>query len=87
MILLLDTSVLIDVLRDRKDRRSLLTVLTEEGHQFATSTVNIGEVYAGLRDKERSEAEPLLSSLICYPVTYEIGRLAGQQNASTPQEV
>ncbi len=79
MILLLDTSVLIDVLRDRKDRRYLLAALTEEGHQFATSTVNIGEVYAGLRDGERSEADPLLSSLLRLPVTYEIGRRAGEQ--------
>ncbi len=64
MILLLDTSVLIDVLRDRNDRRTLLAKLTKEGHQLATSSVNIGEVYAGLRGHEQPEAKPFLTSLI-----------------------
>ena len=47
MRLLLDTSVLIDVLRLRHGRRELLAELLQLGHTMATSALNIAEVYAG----------------------------------------
>ena len=79
MILLLDTSVIVDVLRDCLNRRSLLADLTEAGRVLATSAVSVGEVHAGLRPQEQQEAQVFLSSLVCYPVTRSIARLAGEQ--------
>jgi predicted nucleic acid-binding protein len=69
MILLLDTTVLLDVLRARQNRRSLLAELVTGGHLFATAAINIGEVYAGMRPGEELRTEAFLSSLECYPIT------------------
>ena len=78
MILLLDTTVLIDVLRSRQNRRVLLATLAAAGHAFATSAVNIGEVYAGMRASEEARTEAFLSTVDCYSVTEAIARRAGE---------
>jgi predicted nucleic acid-binding protein len=66
--LLLDTTVLLDVLRARQNRRSLLADVVAAGHLLATSAINIGEVYAGMRRSEEDRTETFLSSLVCYPI-------------------
>jgi predicted nucleic acid-binding protein len=78
VIVLLDTTVLIDVLRGRSDRYALLADMAAHGHTFATSAMNIGEVYAGMRPTEESRTEMFLSTLDCYPVTQSIARRAGK---------
>jgi predicted nucleic acid-binding protein len=77
MIVLLDTTVLLDVLRARQNRRSLLAELVAGGHVLATAAINIGEVYAGMRHGEEKRTEAFLSSLDCYPMTGAIARRAG----------
>jgi predicted nucleic acid-binding protein len=77
MIILLDTNILIDVLRSRGNRRHLLADLVEQGHTLATSTINVGEVYAGMRPPEATETDRLLRSIESYPVTHAIARHAG----------
>jgi predicted nucleic acid-binding protein len=77
MILLLDTTVLLDILRAGHDRRSLLAQLLAGGHTLATGALNIGEVYSGMRPGEESRTEAFLSSLDCYPLTGAIARRAG----------
>jgi predicted nucleic acid-binding protein len=77
MTLLLDTTVLLDVLRARQNRRSLLAELVAGGHLLATAAINIGEVYAGMRPGEEPRTEAFLSSLECYPITGAIARRAG----------
>jgi predicted nucleic acid-binding protein len=77
MTLLLDTTVLIDTLRNRKNRRSLLAQLVEQGHTLATSALNIGEVYSGMRPEEAAQTDAFLGSLDCFPVTASIARRAG----------
>jgi predicted nucleic acid-binding protein len=77
MIVLLDTTVLIDALRARNDRRAVLVELVEGGHTLATAAINIGEVYAGMRPGEEVKTEALLSNLECLPMTAEIARRAG----------
>ncbi len=77
MILLLDSTVLIDVLRERKGRRELLVELVRGGHTLATSAINICEVYAGMRPEEEARTEAFLSGLECYPLTGSIARRAG----------
>lgn len=57
MILLLDTTVLLDVLRARQNRRSLLADLVAGGHILSTAAINIGEVYAGMRRGEEGRTE------------------------------
>jgi predicted nucleic acid-binding protein len=77
MRLLLDTSVLIDVLRLRRGRRELLAGLARAGHTLATSALNVAEVYAGMHPGEEAATEALLSALDCYELTGTAGRLAG----------
>ena len=77
MQLLLDTSVLIDVLRLRHQRRELLAELARAGHTLATSTLNVAEVYAGMRAGEQAATETFLGALDCYELTGSAARLAG----------
>lgn len=77
MTFLLDATVLIDVLRRRRNRRTLLAGLVEQGHILATSALNIGEVYSGMRPEEELETAAFLDSLECLPVTGKIARQAG----------
>jgi predicted nucleic acid-binding protein len=77
MRLLLDTSVLIDVLRRRHGRRELLAELARGGHTLATSSLNIAEVYAGMRPEEELRTGNFLDALDCYELTAVAGRLAG----------
>jgi len=77
VILLLDSTVLIDVLRERKGRRELLVELVRGGHTLATSAINICEVYAGMRAEETARTEAFLAALECYPLTGVVARRAG----------
>jgi predicted nucleic acid-binding protein len=77
MRLLLDTSVLIDVLRLRHGRRELLAELARGGHTLATTALNIAELYASMRPEEETRTENFLDALECYELTSVAGRLAG----------
>jgi predicted nucleic acid-binding protein len=77
VIILLDTTILIDVLRARQHRRALLADLVAAGHILATATINIGEVYAGMRSAEAAKTDAFLSSLDSYPLTVAVARRAG----------
>jgi predicted nucleic acid-binding protein len=76
-IYLLDTSVIIDALNNKRRRGELLTGLAEQGHLLACCSVNVTEVYAGMREEEQAGTAELLDSLQFYPVTFPIARLAG----------
>jgi predicted nucleic acid-binding protein len=76
-IYLLDTSVMIDALNNKRRRGELLTGLAEQGHLLACCSVNVTEVYAGMREEEQASTAELLDSLQFYPVTFPIARLAG----------
>lgn len=78
MRLLLDTSVLIDVLRLRNQRRALLAELVRAGHILSTTTLNIAELYAGMRMDEVAATEALLSGLESYELSGSAARLAGK---------
>lgn len=78
MRLMLDTSVLIDVLRGRKDRRLLLRRLVGEGHSLSTTVLNVAELYAGMRAGEEVRTEEFLDALECVELRSSAARLAGQ---------
>ena len=77
MRILLDTSVLIDVLRRRKGRREALENLLSAHHGLFTTTLNIAELYAGMRHGEERPTERLLAGLGCFDVRQSTTRLAG----------
>ena len=77
MKFLLDTTVLIDVLRSKHQRRALLAELVGQGHGLSTGAINIAEVYTGMRPGEEAGTEAFLNNLQCYPLTCGIARRAG----------
>jgi predicted nucleic acid-binding protein len=78
MRLLLDTSVLIDVLRARKQRREFLAKIVREGHTLATTTLNIAELYAGMLQAEEPATQALLEGMNCFELSASVGRIAGK---------
>lgn len=75
---LLDTTVIIDYLRGDIEKVRCIRKLASEGSLLGCCLVNIIEVYAGMREKERAATEEMLDSLEYYEVTKEIARRAGQ---------
>ena len=75
--ILLDSSVIFDHLNGRYGRTDFLGQLLEEGHSLVCCSVNITEVYAGLRPEEEDRTAAFLNSMECLPVTLEIARQAG----------
>lgn len=74
---LLDTSVIIDALNSKRNRRELLLNLLRQGHLLACCPINVAEVYAGLRPKEEPATEEFLRTLEYYHITWPVARMAG----------
>jgi predicted nucleic acid-binding protein len=74
---LLDTSVIVDVLNGRNGRAQLLEDLLQQGHLLGCCSINVTEVYAGLRPKEETRTQALLESLDYLEVTWDTARQAG----------
>jgi len=74
---LLDTSVIIDALNNKRNRRGLLLDLLRQGHLLACCPINVAEVYAGLRPKEETATEEFLRTLEYYHITWPVARMAG----------
>jgi predicted nucleic acid-binding protein len=75
---LLDTTVLVDAINGRRNRARLLDELLEQQNLLACCSINVTEVYAGMRPREAKVTEALLRSLKFYEVTWEIARHAGE---------
>ena len=81
-LLLLDTTVLIDVLRNRNQRRSLLEKLVLSGKVLSTSVISIAEVHGGLRPGEETATRAYLANLEWIPVSPSIAEKAGLMKAA-----
>jgi predicted nucleic acid-binding protein len=76
-LLLLDSTVVIDVLRNRNQRRAWLEQLVLSGKVLATSAISIAEVYSGLRPGEEAATRMHLANLEWLPVSAPIAEQAG----------
>jgi predicted nucleic acid-binding protein len=76
--LLLDTSVIIHTINEKKNRRQFLHGLVQDGNILACCAINVAEIYAGMRLKEEAKTTHFLASLDYYPVTFSVARLAGE---------
>jgi predicted nucleic acid-binding protein len=74
---LLDSSVIIDTINGKRGRAQILKDLINQGHLMACCSINVTEVFAGMRPHEEIRTTDLLKSLQFYPVTFSISRLAG----------
>ena len=75
---LLDTSVIIDAINNRKNRRQHLRDLLESGNTLACCPVNVAEVYAGMRAREEGATADFLNTLDYYSISPPIARQAGE---------
>ena len=75
-IVLLDTTVLIDLLRGRPVAERL-RALRRQADVPVTSPVNVEEIVRGLRAAERAAAKLLLDGLIVVPLDRAAGERAG----------
>jgi predicted nucleic acid-binding protein len=82
---LLDTSVLINLLHERRAHVNLIRDLVLRGFILTTSSVNIAELYAGMRASEEQETAELLAAIRCLPLTPVIGQKAGEMTAARRQ--
>src|SRR2546425_12944088 len=73
----LDTDVLIDLLRGREATRSFLIEVTREAVPCC-STISVTEVCAGMRSDEEDSTMALLDGLVVVPVTRAIAEVAGR---------
>lgn len=76
-VVLLDTTVLIDLLRGRPGAVERLRSLRARRDTPCTSVINVEEVARGLRSDEAERARLLLDGLRLAPLAREQGRLAG----------
>ena len=78
---LLDTNIIVDVLRRRNKRDVLVADLLEQGQPLASCSITVTEVYAGMRPHEEKPTRALMKSLVFLPVTEEIAEQAGHLKA------
>jgi predicted nucleic acid-binding protein len=78
MTILLDSSVIIDILRSRQGRREFVAWRAREGDELACCAISVAEVYAGMRPGEAAATEEFLRSLRCVEVNYETARRAAE---------
>ncbi|MBI2934575.1 MAG: type II toxin-antitoxin system VapC family toxin [Chloroflexi bacterium] len=75
--MLLDTDILIDLLRGKKEARDFLHSLPADSPQRC-SAITVAEIHAGMRESEYEITTRLIESLIVVPVTGEIAEIAGR---------
>lgn len=78
-MIIVDTDILIWVLRGRKEIIEKFKSLTVQynGHIFITP-VQVAEIYAGLKRNEKERVVAFLRTLRTISIDYETGRLAGE---------
>jgi len=80
--IILDTDVLIDLLRGRSATRVFLLEVTRQAVPCC-SVISVAELHAGMRPAESVPTAALLDALVIIPVTREIAERAGQFKART----
>jgi len=75
---LLDTTIIIDYLRGKQKIVKLLKKLFSEGSLLSCCSINIIEVYAGMKEKEEEITREFLNSLEYYYLTKDIAEKAGR---------
>jgi predicted nucleic acid-binding protein len=77
-IFLLDTSVIVDAINCKRGRDHFLDGLLTQRNLLACCSINVTEVYAGMRPNEGNVTEAFLRSLRFYEVSWQVARRAGE---------
>jgi len=81
MIVLLDTSVVVDALNARAGSRQFLEVQLYAGHTLACCAITTAEVYAGMRRHEAKATDEFMNQLAYFESTRAVARRAGYLKA------
>ena len=74
--IVLDTDVLIDLLRGRESTKHFLLETTSHSIPCC-SVISVAEIHAGMRPEESERTAALLDALVIFPVTRPMAELAG----------
>ncbi len=74
---LLDTTALIDYLAGRQVVVEVIKELAKGGHSLGVCGINIAELYSGLKEEKRLQADYLIDSLLYYEITLQVSKMAG----------
>ena len=77
----LDSSILIELLRSNPSVQSAIHRLIDNGYDIATSTACVSELYGGMRIGEEEITDQLIANLNCLPLTLSIAKRAGDIQA------
>lgn len=84
--ILIDTSIIIDFLRQKDKSKTLLYYFSHHQYKFYASMITLAESYAGKSIWERKEAmetlEKLFANIIILPLEENISKKAGQLSAN-----
>ena len=75
---LLDSDVIIAYLRDVKETVDFVNSLFNNGEMLACCSINVTEIYSGMKEKERIPTEKLIKNLQFFLVNLEIAKMAGE---------
>ncbi|MFN3422597.1 MAG: type II toxin-antitoxin system VapC family toxin [Armatimonadota bacterium] len=84
--LLLDSDIIIYVLRGKEPIVNFLESLRAQGYELAISAVTAYEVYVGMRSGEEEKIRAFLDSLVCLPVTREVAEKAAEYRRTFQQQ-
>ena len=80
--MIIDTNILIDFLRGELGARDFLTALPDDGMPHC-SVITVAEIYAGMKESERTITDELIDNMIVLPVTREVAEVAGEIKRDT----
>ncbi|WP_423146245.1 type II toxin-antitoxin system VapC family toxin [Rubrolithibacter danxiaensis] len=81
-VILVDTSILIDLFRKTDKRNSRLVALVRQGYTFSISAITEYEIYAGATEPQKSYWEDLLNKIEVLPFDQAVVKLAVDINNS-----
>jgi predicted nucleic acid-binding protein len=79
--LLLDSSVIVDVLRKRNERHVLVEHLLDQGQPLTSCPTTLTEIYAGMRPSEEKPTRAFMKSLLFLAITEDIAEQARRLKA------
>ncbi len=78
---LLDTNIIVDVLRRRDDKHLLVEHLLAQGRPLASCSITVAEVSAGMRPNQEKPTREFMKSLVFLSTTESIAEHAGNLKA------
>lgn len=78
-MIIIDSDILIWILRGNEEvKEEFVKTAEKESGLFCITPIQIAEIIAGLREKERNSTELFLDSFNILDIDYKIGKIAGE---------